>query len=163
MTYHVTDGYINPQPIADISTTQKVPLGKIVRAYDSSYGEGEFIYLQGVANTAVGTWVTYNADDWSTTLLASNAIGPVAIAMAACVASRYGWYQISGKAVGLTSASVADNGNLYCTAASNNGKVDDTDVAGDYIRRAKAASAVTGAGSIDVEISRPEVADGLDN
>jgi hypothetical protein len=163
MTYRIVENRVFSQAIADTSATKNVPLGTIVRAVDETYGEGEFIYLLGVANTAVGSWVTYNADDYSTTLLAANAIGPVAIAMSANVASQYGWYQISGKAIGKTAGDVADNGNLYATSAGTAGSVDDTDVAGDCISCAKAASAGTGATTIEVEIHRPFVRDGIDN
>src|SRR5687767_1469871 len=104
MTYHVTNGQIGAQPIAETSTVQKHKLGEIVTAEDPTYGAGEFIYLLGVASTAVGSWVTYNMDDGGTTLLVPNAIGPVAVAMSANVASQYGWYQIQGKAI----ASAAD-------------------------------------------------------
>lgn len=152
MAYHVTDTVIGSQGIASTSTVQSHPLGSIVRATDPTYGEGEFIYLLGAASTAVGEWVTYNADDFSTTLLAANAIGPVAVSMSANVASQYGWYQISGKAVGLAAAGYADNGLVYATATA--GTVDDAVVAGDRVKRAKGASAVSG-GVADFEIDRP--------
>lgn len=100
MTYHVTDTVAGTQAIATNSTTQKHPLGTIVRATDPTYGEGEFIYLKGVASTTVGALVTYNVSHQ--TALATSAVGtsnPHAIAMSACVASEYGWYQISGLAV----------------------------------------------------------------
>ncbi len=101
MAFRITDHLIGPQPIANTETTQNHPLGTIVRATDPTYGAGEFIYLKGVASTAIGSWVLYNPDDFSTTLLAANDIGPVAVAMSANVANQYGWYQIQGKAVGL--------------------------------------------------------------
>lgn len=100
MTYAVTDTVAGSQGIADNSTTQKHPLGTIVRAKDPTYGEGEFIYLQGVASTTVGAWVTYNVSFQSA--LATSAVGtpnPHAVAMSACVANEYGWYQISGLAI----------------------------------------------------------------
>lgn len=148
------------QPIAETSTVKKVPLGTIVTAVhqsstgSTSYGSGEFIYLLGVASTAVGTWVTYNMDDGSTTRLAANAIGPVAVAMSANVASQYGWYQISGKAVGL-SLSGADDANLYATATA--GSVDNAVVDGDMVHLAKYASAqdVPSTGFAEFEIHRP--------
>lgn len=91
------------QPIANNSTVQKHALGTIVRGTDPTYGEGEFIYLVGVASTVVGAWVIYNATTWQTALgtttNAENKGVPVAVAMSACVASEYGWYQISGNAV----------------------------------------------------------------
>src|SRR5688572_14353367 len=89
------------QPITENSTTQRHPIGTIVRAFSSTYGYGEFIYLKGIGSTVVGSVVTYNTATWVTTL---SAVGgsiprPIAVAMAATVADEYGWYQISGIAV----------------------------------------------------------------
>lgn len=148
-------------PIAQTDTSENVAVGTIVTAVDPTYGPGEFIYLEGVASTAVGSWVTFNADDYSTALLAANAIGPVAVAMSANVASQYGWYQINGKAVGLALASFADNANVYATATA--GSVDDAIVAGDRVKEAKGASAVgtPSAGLAEFEIARPFMDNGL--
>ena len=135
-------------------------LGEIVQAYDADYGTGEFIYLKGLAATAIGSWVTYNLDDHTTTLLAANAIAPVAISMSANLAGYYGWYQISGKAVGLALTAFADNGNPYATATA--GSVDDAVVAGDLVKNAKGASAVNETTLLaDFEIARPFMDDGL--
>ena len=145
------------QPITNISTTQRHPLGTIVQAHDQddSYGAGEFVYLAGVASTAVGSWVHYNMDDGSTALTVADAVGPVAVAMAATVASTYGWYQINGKAVGKALASYADEGAVYLTATA--GSVDDAVVDGDLVHLAKGASAIDGPGTglADFEIHRP--------
>lgn len=128
-------------------------LGQTAKAVDPTYGNGEFIYLKGVASCALGSWVTYNADDYSTTLLAANAIGPVAVAMAATVAGEYGWYQIKGKAIGKALAAYADNGLVYATATA--GSVDDAVVAGDRVKNAIGASAVdtpsTGLAEFEIE------------
>lgn len=155
MAFHITDTVAGSQAIADTSTTQKHPLGTIVRAYDPTYGEGEFIYLLGVASTAVGSWVTVHEDGFTTTLLAANDIGRVAVAMSANVASQYGWYQISGKAVGKALASYADNGLVYATATA--GSIDDAVVAGDRVKKAIGASAVDtpSTGLAEFEIDRP--------
>lgn len=149
------------QAIATTETTQKHPLGTIITAYDETYGSGEFIYLKGVASTAVGSWVLYNADDFSTSLLAANDIGPVAVAMSANVASQYGWYMISGKAVGKALTAFADNGNVYATATA--GSIDDAVVAGDRVKNAKGASAVDtpSSGLAEFEIARPFMDDAL--
>ncbi len=161
MAYYTTESFVVAQPIADTSTTQLLPLGTIVRAYDPTYGAGEFIYLLGVASTAIGSWVTYNQDDNSTALLAANAIGPVAVSMSANVASQYGWYQISGKAIGLCLAAFADNANVYATATA--GSIDDAVVAGDRVKLAKGASAIgTPSGSFaEFEIARPFMDDAV--
>jgi hypothetical protein len=106
-----------------------------------------------------GSWVTYNSDDWSTALLAQDAIGPVAVAMAANVANQYGWYQIFGKNPAAKSGDVADNADVYST--TNAGTVDDAVSTGNRIHRAKAASADdTTTGTIEVEMEYPFVDDG---
>jgi hypothetical protein len=155
MAFRITSQVLGSQPIATNSTTQQHPLGTIVVATDPTYGSGEFIYLKGLNSTAIGEWVTYNTDDFSTTLLAANAIGPVAVAMSACVTGEYGWYQINGKAVGLAASGYADNGLVYATATA--GTVDDTVVAGDRVKNAKGASAVDtpSTGYAEFEIARP--------
>jgi hypothetical protein len=159
--YTIQENTLLGQAIADTSTTAKHALGTIVRAKDPTYGAGEFIYLKGLAATAIGTWVTYNMDDGGTTLLAANAIGPVAVAMSANVASQYGWYQIQGKAVGLCLAGFLDNAIVYATATA--GSVDDAVVAGDRVKNAVGASAIgVPSGSFaEFEIARPWMDDAL--
>jgi hypothetical protein len=154
MSYIINNTLIGTQPIADNDTVQRHPLGTIVTATSPTYGVGEFIYLKGLNSTARGTAVTYNADDFSTALLAANAIGPVAIAMSASVTGEFGWYQISGKAVVLADT-VADNANCYIDGTS--GRFDDAVVDGDMVHLAKFASAdgTPAAGLAEVEIHRP--------
>lgn len=160
LTYLHVGPVVKEQAINDTSTTQKHRLGEISRGYNSTDGEAEFIYLQGAASTTIGSWVTYNPDDWTTTLLAANAIGPVAVAMSANVASQYGWYMRHGK-VDARSADVADNGKVYIDTAS--GVCDDAVVAGDKVHGAKWASnddtGVAGVGGAEVEIAYPFVTD----
>ena len=160
MTYIITDAVAGMQPIADTSATQRHPLGTVARAVDATYGGGEFIYLAGAANTAVGSWVRYTEDDYATTLLGADQIGQVATAMSANVAAQYGWYQIKGKAVGKCLSGYADNGLVYATATA--GSVDDAAVAGDRVKKALGASAIgtPSAGLAEFEIDRPFVDDG---
>jgi hypothetical protein len=156
VNYVIQDGaQLGSQGISVVSDTQQHPLGTICQAYDGTYGMGEFIYLKGVASTAQGSWVLYNADDFTTSLLAANDIGPVAVAMCATVASTYGWYQIQGKTVGKAAASYADNGLVYATSTA--GTIDDAVVAGDRVKNAKGASALDtpATGFAEFEISRP--------
>ena len=162
MAYTIYNAMVGWQAIADTDTTQRHPLGMIVTAADPTYGVGEFIYLKGASSTAVGSWVTYNQDDNSTTLLAANAIGPVAVSMSANSAStNYGWYQISGKAIGKALTGFLDNANVYGTSTA--GSVDDAVVAGDRVQGAKGASAVDtpSTGLAEFEIARPFVNDAL--
>ena len=128
MAFKYADSEIGMQPLTETSTTQNHELGKIVKGVDPDAGEGKFIYLKGVGSTVVGSWVTYNADDWSTTLIVANAIGPVAVAMSANVANQYGWYQVFGKA-SAKAAVVSDNGKVYIDSVA--GLCDDAVVAGD--------------------------------
>lgn len=147
------------------SAAPRIPgdmLGREVRAFDPTYGNGTFIFLKGVASTVVGSFVTYNTDDHTTALLAANAIGPVAIAMSINdAATKYGWYQIEGKAVGKVLAGFVDNANCYGTATA--GSVDDAIVAGDRVQNCKGASAIDtpSTGLAEMEIWRPFVNDGL--
>lgn len=157
---HVTNPFITQAP-GTASITAQHALGDIVRAADSVYGGAELIYLGGAANVARGDWVTYNTDDGSVTLLAANAIGPVAVSLGTVPAGSYGWYQISGKAVGKCASGFADNANVYATATA--GTVDDTVVAGDRVKNAKGASAIgtPAAGLAEFEIARPFMDDAL--
>lgn len=112
MAYRITRGPVGGQPIATNSTVRNHTLGQIVHAEDSSLGAGEFIYLKGVASTVVGSWVRWDSQDWSTALTVQGMVGPVAVAMSACVANEYGWYQISGQA-SAKAVDVVDSGAVY--------------------------------------------------
>lgn len=161
MAYVITEpSAIGSQFIDEASSVQRHPLGTVVDAYDPTYGAGEFIYLKGVATTAVGSWVRYDEDDYSTALLGADMIGQVAVAMSACVANQYGWYQIKGKAVGKCLTGYVDNALVYATATA--GSVSDAVVAGDRVKKAKGASAIgtPSAGLAEFEIDRPFVDDG---
>ncbi len=160
MAFKMTERLVGNQAIATNSSTAQHPLGAIFQAHDPDYFSGEFIYLKGVADTAVGSWVTYNLDDCSTALLAANAIGPVGVAMAATVANEYGWYHIQGKAVGKALSGYADNGLVYATSTA--GSIDDAVVSGDRVKNAKGASAVgtPSSGLAEFEITRPFMDDG---
>lgn len=108
-TWHITTPMPHNQDISVTSTTQLHPLGTIIRAADVSNGEGEFIYLQGVANTVAGAPVTWNSTTYQTTLAAvgANVPYPIAFAMSANVASQFGWYQISGLVIALKTSTVS--------------------------------------------------------
>lgn len=109
MAYLHVEPRIGMQPIATTSTTQLHPLGTIVRAMDTTLGEGEFIYLLGIVSTVVGSAVTYNTANYATALAAvgTNKPQPIAFAMSANVASSWGWYQIGGNAKALKTSGLA--------------------------------------------------------
>ena len=152
--YQIMNPIAGMQNIGDTSTTQNQVLGTVVQAKDVAST------AYGVASTVVGSFVTFNQDDNSTALLAANAIGPVAVAMSINVASQYGWYQISGKAVGKCLSGYADNGLVYATATA--GSIDDAVVSGDRVKLALGASAIgtPSSGLAEFEIQRPFMDDG---
>ena len=160
MAFAPSENTLLGQPIADNDTVQRHRLGMRIKCHDDTYGDGEFIYLKGVASNTANSWVTFNADNNTTALLAANAIGPVAVSMAATVAGEFGWFQIYGKAVGKALTSYADNGLVYATATA--GSIDDAVVSGDRVKLAKGASAVgtPSTGLAEFEIYYPFMDDG---
>ena len=148
-----------PQPIDETSTTQNAPIGTIVSAVDTAstaYGWGEFIYLKGVASTVATDCVTYDAAGVTARSVA-NAVGSVAFAMSACVASNFGWYQISGRAVATGNTSDAADLQVYLHATA--GSISDGIVAGDAVEGAVTLSALNtpATGQIELSINRPFV------
>lgn len=160
MAYIFSGNRIYSQPIATTETTQAadIPLGTIARATDSTYGQGEFIYLVGVASTAVGSLVTYNATTYQTALAAvgTNKPQPIAVAMSANVASSYGWYQISGMCVCKKTCTVSLAANaavgvltIGLIAGTGSGK----EIQGALV--AAVASATAGRTTVTVVANRP--------
>lgn len=160
MAYTFIESRVFSQPIANTETTQAadIPLGTIARAVDPTYGVGEFIYLPGVASTAVGSLVTYNTSSYTTALAAvgTNKPQPIAVAMSANVASQYGWYQISGIAVCKKTCTVSLAANaavgvltIGLIAGTGSGK----EIQGALV--AAVASATAGRTTVQVVMNRP--------
>jgi len=121
--------------VTDVDTAQKNPVG--TTAWDI-FGN-EYVYMQGVASTVLGTWVVYD-ELFVTTRLISNGLGAVAIARAAVNATTsFGWFGIKGSFTGLCLANYADNAKVWATGTA--GSVDDADVAVDLIINAVGRSA----------------------
>lgn len=172
MTYAIINAEAGLMPIAATDAGATMPnassaspslpmtLGKIVRAVDPTYGEGEFICLKGVANTVVGSLVTYDGTTYQTTLAAVTASQgrPVAFAMAATTAALFGWYQIGGTAV----ASKTTANKFAATVALgviSTGKVGSVS-SGKQILGARTANAATVASAtttVTVVINRPHL------
>lgn len=159
MTYTVDR--VGAQPIATTDTVQRHPLGTIVKGWDPTYGEGEFIYLLGVASTEVGSVVIYNATTWQTALITvsngKNKGIPVAVAMSANVASQYGWYQISGNAV-IKKTTVAVTPQVPIFISATSGRIKVLASAGQQILGAQTANlttVVTTTSTVVVTINRP--------
>jgi len=120
-----TDAGFTPPNQSTVIPTPPTVLGTIKRAFDPTYGEGEFILLQGVAGTAVGALVTYDSTTYQTALCPStaNLARPVAVAMSANLATTFGWYQISGSAVVLKQTNHQIAANLAVGISSSAGKI----------------------------------------
>jgi len=156
MSFVITEDKIINQAINETSTTKQIGIGTRIKAYDEVYGEGEFIYLNGVASTTVGDLVIYDQYAGTTTRAVAGSRGPCAIAMSANVASSFGWYQIGGAAV-VKAATVVANASVYVTATA--GTVDDTVVSGDKVdgARFKTANGTPSAGLAIIQIARPSL------
>jgi len=146
--------WVNAGDTTVVDSSKKHELGS--RAFDED--GNEYIYLQGVASTAAGSCVTYD-EAHATTLAISDAVGRVAIAMAAIVADKYGWYQIYGKnTAAIAGAAITADKQLYLSATA--GSIDDADAAGDVIIGMISRSAGTAESSpITVELNYPFVCD----
>jgi phosphatidylserine decarboxylase len=136
-------------------------LGQVVRAFDPTYGEGEFILLVGVASTVVGSLVTYNATTYQTTLSANtaNQATPVAVAMSANTAGLFGWYQIGGLAV-VKKTAVAVNAQVPVYQSATVGRVMPTAASGKQVlgaRSANLATVASGVSTVIVSINRPHL------
>ena len=69
---------IAPGEVDEVYSSTAIDLGTRIKDDEGN----EYIFMRGVASTIKGSWVTWD-EDKVTTLLAANAKGPVAVAMAA--------------------------------------------------------------------------------
>lgn len=148
MTWRITDTTIGYQRIADTSTTQNHQTGIIVQAADPTLGVGEFIYLKGVANTVVGSIVSYVASTGVTALTSTSGVvnggAPLGVAMSANVASQWGWYQIAGDAtIKKTAVKMDPAGTTKVYLSATSGRVMQTSVSGRQVIGARWISATT--------------------
>jgi hypothetical protein len=133
--------------VGEVHTTQKNPLG--IRAFDLA--GNEYVYLQGIASTIVGSWVMYRSDTFITTLTVAAIKGKIAVATAAVLASQFGWYCINGLITGSVATGAAA-GKVWVTATP--GRVDNTDVATDLVAGALQVGA-TAANLATFELNYP--------
>ena len=136
-------------------------LGQVCRAFDPTYGEGEFIMLLGVDSTVIGSMVTYNATTYQTVLSANtaNQATPVAVAMAANTAGLFGWYQIGGLAV-VKKTAVAVNARVPVYQSATVARVMPTAASGKQVLGARSANLATVAATVStviVSINRPHL------
>lgn len=145
------------RPVSEVITLGAIGAPSLMETVDI---QGNlYVFLKGVASGALGSWVTYD-ELGTSTLLAANAIGPVAILMSAASATTLGsWALIRGSGLGLTSAAVADNADVYATATA--GAVDDTVVSGDRVKNAKCRATIGSATTGLFQLWMPFMDDGV--
>jgi hypothetical protein len=155
MAYTPVNPMLGIQPIAVSSTTANHPLGTIVHGYDPTYGEGEFIYLLGVASTVVGSAVAYDTSGYQTKLapIGANKPEPIAFAMSANGAAAYGWYQISGRAIASKTSGLALASNA-AVGVLTAGKIAATGT-GKEVQGALTVAKATTATTVSLIINRP--------
>lgn len=117
-----------PQALHAVGTAQQLPYGTIVQGYDPLTGYGEFMYVQGVASCVSGSRLTYNPSTGVTVLGTAGQNGGLScgFALAALVASTFGFIQVAGTAVAVNNATAA--AGLGMVAAS--GAITSTAVTG---------------------------------
>lgn len=137
-------GILSPGDIDVVYSRSAIALGTRILDQDGN----EYIFMNGVASCVAGSWVTYD-EEYVTTLLAANALGPVAVAMAAIVAAKYGWFCIFGAVKACMAASSADNALIgYETTA---GYAGDGRAAGDIMYNAIGRSATGSGAEVDAQ------------
>lgn len=142
MAFRIVSPLVGAQGIHTRDTTQNHALGTVVRAVDPTYGEAEFIYLKGVASTAVGSWVGFSPTLGTSVLAVANGNYPLAVSMTTnTTTTSYAWYQRTGiaQALGLTSITHS-SGFLWLTSTA--GSVDDASVIGDAVINARKTTTV---------------------
>lgn len=143
--------------LGTVDTTPRMPIGTRVMGVDDFGNTAEFIYLYGCASTIVGSVVTYD-EAGATTLIAANAVGPVAVALAINTATTAGaWYAICGTFLTDVVANCADNAKLG--RETTDGKVGDGFASGDAITGAVSRAATTTAAVVYCQFAYPSVND----
>ena len=155
MAFNITS-LLGASPIGSIDTTAKFAVGTIVKATDNTgLGEAQFVYLPGVASTAVGLVVVYDLSAVTTTLGVAGSRGPAAVATAANTATTsYAWYQVEGLATVKETGATA-GANVYWTATA--GTPSATTVSGDKVDgiRFKTADGTPAAGTAYAMLAFP--------
>lgn len=106
----------------NVDASQKFRLGTEVK----DIAGNRYVYLKGVGSTAAGDVVAYD-ENYETTRLLQATIGRIAVAKAAIDATtKFGWYQVWGKATSVKVAAsfAADQAGTYATSTA--GTVDDS-------------------------------------
>lgn len=125
---------ITLEAIDQVDTVKRFALGD---RFD--LGNDSYVYVQGVASGAIGSFVTFTLAG-VTTLLAADAIGRVGIMQSALDATtKFGFVRVRGVDTAAKTDTVAANTVPYIDGTA--GRVDDAVVAGDKVYNAMILSA----------------------
>lgn len=122
----IVDPTVGLQGAMVTSTTQNHPLGFTAKARDFGtlgYGDLTLIYLKGVASTAAGDAVVYDAKAGTTTRTVAASVGQVAVALSANVANQYGWYVVVGNVPVSTASAGTGAANAWLKVSATDGRL----------------------------------------
>lgn len=140
--------------LGDVDSVARMPVGTVIGGVDALGNFAEYVYLQGVASVIVGTVVTFDHLG-VTTLIAANAVGPVAVAVGLIVALKFGWFGRTGTFLTDVVANSAAGAGIG--RETTDGKVGDGFAAGDQIFGAVQRVATTAAAVVYCSFDRPYV------
>lgn len=154
-------------PSTGTAPNNAYPVGTIVKAYDTTLGYGEFIYLPGVASNFIGAIVSYDvaaaAANTGVVTLATRTVSlgaPLAVSMAANTATTsFSWYQIEGPAViKKTAVKVVPSAPMYLSGTA--ARATNVASAGFSIlglRSTNAATVASATSTLNVILDRPHM------
>ena len=110
----VTDPRGGAGATGEVHATKQNDLG-IVRTFSDG---NEYIYLQGIGSTVVGSWVVFDPGTYTTALLATTSKGQCAVATAATIASTFGWYGYVGSFAAFNLSATLSNLALFASGTA---------------------------------------------
>ena len=121
----------------EVHDSAKNTLGTIVEGFGIDGKPTAYIYLKGVASTIVGSWVTYDEEGQTVNLATDSVRGPVAVATAAVVADKYGWYARKGHVIcgAISGGDAAADARVFASSTDflpDDVEADDMQVLGAY-------------------------------
>ncbi len=126
MAYQITSPRLGAQPITDTSATAKHNLGEVIRAADTTLGEGDFIYVQASNSITAFDAIAIKANYKAAPLTLTNAQTAVEVGFApAAVGTKgdYAWAHKNGRPIIRLAAACEKDVKLYATATG--GVLDD--------------------------------------
>ena len=136
--------------LTDVLTSDKEGVGTIRKE-----GDDEYIFLKGVASVAAGSVVVFK-EDYTTALLTkalTDIPQRVAVAKAAIVASRWGWFAIRGLHSAAVLASCGADVALYSSGTA--GSLDDDSSTQNKVLGIYAGTGVSSAGNTPCFLNYP--------